>query len=107
MVRVTVSHNRTRQEVIKEVDEAVNRLTTTRLPLPVSISSVDKAWNESTMNFSLMAAMGPFKSPIRGTVTVTDKDVTIECDLPNLLTALVPEKTIEGAVQTQVRGLLR
>jgi hypothetical protein len=46
--------------------------------------------------------VGPFRSPIRGLAIVTDKDITIDIDLPKLLTAVLPERALEASV----RGLL-
>ena len=61
-----------------------------------------KRRNGKTLEFSLFAAVGPFRSPIRGLAIVTDKDITIDIDLPKLLTAVLPERALEASV----RGLL-
>jgi len=57
------------------------------------------------MTFSLTAKMGMLRNPIRGTVEVTDQDVTIDADL-GILGRLFPEEKFRTAVESRVRGLL-
>ena len=101
-MRITVLHNRDIDGARRNVERAVEKLTTINLPGAVEISRVEKRWSGRTLEFSLYAAVGPFRSPIRGLAIVTEKDVTIDIDLPKLLTAVVPERAFE----TSVRGLL-
>ena len=99
---IRVPHNRDVDGARRDVERAVEKLTTINLPGTVQISGVEKRWNGKTLEFSLYAAVGPFRSSIRGLAIVTDQDITIEIDLPKLLTAVVPERAFEASV----RGLL-
>ena len=99
---IRVPHNRVVDGARRDVERAVEKLTTINLPGTVEISGVEKRWNGRTLEFSLYAAVGPFRSSIRGLAIVTDQDITIEIDLPKLLTAVVPERAFEASV----RGLL-
>jgi autotransporter translocation and assembly factor TamB len=45
-------------------------------------------------------------APIKGTVDVTDKDLTIDVDL-GLLEKLFPVKQATAAIESRVRGLLK
>ena len=101
-MRITVPHNRGVDDARRNVELAVEKLTTINLPGAVEISRVEKRWSEGTLEFSLYAAVGPFRSSIRGLAIVTAKDVTIDIDLPKLLTAVVPERAFEASI----RGLL-
>ena len=101
-MRVTVSHNHGLDATVKGVDEAFARLDA----LGYGITNVERSWSGSTANFSLCVAVGPFRSPVRGTIAVTEDELTIDADLPRLLTSIVPEARIEGAVRSRVRGLL-
>jgi hypothetical protein len=56
------------------------------------------------MNFSLTAKMGFMTAPIRGTVLVTDKDVTIDADLGFLENLITPK--VKTQLESRVRGLL-
>ena len=101
-MRITVPHNNDISGAKANVERAVEKLSSITLPAAVEISRVEKRWSGSTLEFSLFAAVGPFRSPIRGLAMVTEKDITIDIELPKLLTAVVPERAFE----TRVRGLL-
>jgi hypothetical protein len=105
-MRVTVSHNKTRQEVMKIVDDSADQLFRGMPGSPIQIVDQTKNWSESTMHFSFTGKMGMFTAPLRGTVLVTDKDVTVECELPALLKNFVPEQKIVESVKSRISGLL-
>lgn len=105
-MRVTVSHNKTRQEVMKIVDDSTDQIFRGMPGSPLQILDQTKHWDGSTLHFSFTGKMGFFTAPLRGTVLVTDRDVTIEADLPPLLKNFIPEKTIEAGVEQKVKGLL-
>ena len=100
-MRVIVPHNKDVETAKREVERSIEKLMNVNIP-PLEITGLEKRWNDTTLSFSLIAGVGPLRSPIRGFAIVTDKHVTIDIDLPKLLTALVPEKTLES----RVRGLL-
>jgi hypothetical protein len=105
-MRVTVSHSKSEQEVKKIVDDSTDQLFGGMPGSPLQIVDQQKRWDGSTMHFSFTGKMGFFTAPLRGTVIVTEKDVTVECDLPPLLKSFIPEQKIEEGVKSQVRGLL-
>jgi len=104
-MRITISHNKTKAQAIQTVDRAAEEAFRGFAGAPVTIVDQQKSWNGSVMTFSLTAKMGFLKNPIRGTVEVTDKDVTIDADL-GMLNKLFPEEKIRASVETRVRGLL-
>ena len=101
-MRVTVPHNKGIEGAKREVERAVERLSTVNFPGTVEFTGVEKRWEGTTMSFSLFVAIGPLRSPIRGVAFVTERDITLDIDLPKVLTAIMPERTIES----RVRGLL-
>ena len=101
-MRITVRHRGDIEDAKRQIEHAVERLGSVNVPGALEISRVEKRWNGMTLEFSLYAAVGPFRSPIRGLGIVTEKDIILDIDLPKLLTALVPEIALE----TTVRGLL-
>jgi hypothetical protein len=105
-MRVTVTHNKSKQEVMKIVEDSTEQLFRGMPGTPVQIVDTNRHWDGSTMHFSFTGKMGFITTPLRGTVIVTDKDVTVECDLPPLLKALIPEHKIEQGMKDRVRGLL-
>lgn len=105
-MRVTVSHNKGKQEAMRIVDGALDRILRPDLLFQIPMTDVARNWDGSTLHFSLVIRLA-VNVPVRGTVAVTDTEITIECQLPVLLTQFIPEKTIESGVESKVRGLLR
>jgi len=65
-----------------------------------------RSWQGSILSFSLTAKLGLLSTPIKGTVEVTDQDVTVDADL-GLLNRLVPEKTVRDVIGNRIKGLLK
>lgn len=105
-MRVTVSHTKTKQEVIKIVNDSADQIFGGVPGAPVKITDQTKHWDGSTMHFSLTGKVGFFSAPLKGTVAVTDKDVTIDCELPELLKKFIPEEKVKAGIEGQVKGLL-
>lgn len=57
------------------------------------------------MSFLLTAKMGIMSTPIKGTVDVTDKDLTIEVDL-GMFNRFVDEKNAQQMIGNRIKGLL-
>lgn len=106
-MRIAVSHNRTKQEAVKLVDGAVEQMLSPDLPGPMRIENLQRQWNGDKLDFTLTAKMGFMGVPIKGDIEVTDRDIIIDVDLPNLLTRLIPEQSIKTAMESKVKGLLR
>lgn len=104
-MRVTVSHNRSKEEVVRTVDRSFDDLFQ-GLDLPVRLTQQQKSWQGSTLTFSLTAKMGLLSTPIKGTVEVTDRDLTIDADL-GILERMIPAKKAQEVITNQVRGLLK
>jgi len=105
-MRITVSHNRTKEEVIQTVDRSFNDLFQGIGALPVRLVQEHKSWQGSTLTFALTAKMGLLSTPIRGTIEVTDRDITIDADL-GILERMIPAKKAQEVIGQHVRGLLK
>jgi hypothetical protein len=104
-MRVTVSHNRPKEEVIKSIDRSFDSLFQ-GTGLPVKVVPVQKSWQGSILTFALTAKMGLLSTPIKGTVEVTDHDLTIDADL-GILERMIPQQKAQELITDQVRGLLK
>jgi hypothetical protein len=104
-MRITVSHNKPKQEVMRAVDHSVDHLFRGKGVLPLQIVHEKRAWNGSTLNFSFDAKVGFLRTPIKGFVEVTDKDITVDADL-GLFEKVFPAKQARAALEGRVRGLL-
>jgi hypothetical protein len=105
-MRITVSHNRSKQEVIRSVDRSFNDLFQGVGVLPVRLVQEHRSWQGSTLTFALSAKMGLISTPIKGTIDVTDRDLTIDVDL-GILERMMPSKKAQEVITDHVRGLLK
>jgi hypothetical protein len=95
-MRVTVSHNRSKEEVIRSVDRSFDDLFQ-GTGLPVRLTQQQKNWQGSTLTFSISAKMGLLSTPIKGTVEVTERDLTIDADL-GILERMIPAKKAQELI---------
>ena len=105
-MRITISHDRAKAEVIESVDRSFNEMFQGVAGLPVRLVVENKSWQGSVLSFALTAKMGLLSTPIKGTVEVTDHDLTLDVDL-GLLNRLVSEKTVREAIGNRIKGLLK
>jgi hypothetical protein len=105
-MRITVSHNRPKEEVISSVDRSFHHLFQGIGVLPLQLVQEHRSWQGSTLTFALTAKMGLISTPIKGTVEVTDRDLTIDVDL-GILERLIPTKKAHEMITNRVRGLLK
>lgn len=104
-MRITVSHNGRREEIIRSVDRAFDDLFKGIGTVPIQIANESRRWTGNRMDFSLSAKVGIVSTPIKGFVDVTDKDVTIDADL-GWLGRLFPAKQTQAAIEQKIKGLL-
>jgi len=105
-MRITVSHNKGKEEAMRIVDTATDTVLRPMFSGPIQMTNVQKHWSGSRLIFSLMAGMGIARVPINGWILATDTDITIECDLPAFIEGILPQR-VRSNVQSAVRGLLK
>jgi Putative polyhydroxyalkanoic acid system protein (PHA_gran_rgn) len=105
-MKVTISHNRTKAEVIESVDRSFNEMFQGISGIPVRLTVTQRTWQGSILTFALTASMGFMSTPIKGTVEVTDHDLTVDADL-GLLNKLVSEKSVKDVIGNRIKGLLK
>ncbi len=103
-MRITVSHNKSKDQIVKAVDRSFDDLFKGTPMIPIQVANEKRQWNGNTLTFSFNATMGLLSAPIKGTVDVNDHDLTIDADLGLL------EKLLGGGMtktlETRVKGLL-
>jgi hypothetical protein len=105
-VRISISHNRTKEEVVQSIERSWDDLFKEAGALPVKLTVEQRSWQGSTMTFALTAKMGIISTPIKGTVEVTDRDVIVDADL-GMLGRFVNEKTAQQLLGSRIKGLLK
>ena len=107
-MRITVSHDKGKDEAIRIVNDAADQMLRPLFSGPLRMSNVRKQWNGSTLDFSLSAGVGgAIAVPINGSIIVTERDITIDCALPAFIDRLLPESGLKAGVQAAIRGLLK
>ncbi len=91
---------------MQAVDRSFDEMMKGIASIPMKLVDERRSWQGSTLTFSLNAKMGLLKTPIKGTVEVTDQDLTIEADL-GLLERLIPKGAASKTLGTTIRGLLK
>jgi hypothetical protein len=104
-VRVTVSHKKPKQEVVRSVDRSFDDLFRGIAVVPIQFVEERRSWQGFTLTFSLSAKMGLLSTPIKGIIEVTDKDITIDADL-RALERFIPATKAREAISSRMRGLL-
>ena len=105
-MRITIAHNRSKAEIVDSVDRSFNEIFQGVSGIPVKLVVEQKSWQGSVLSFSLSARLGLLSTPMKGTVEVTDHDLTVDIDL-GLLNRLVPEQTAREVIVTRIKGLLK
>jgi hypothetical protein len=105
-VRISISHNRTKEEVVQSIDRSWDDLFKEAGALPVKLTVEQRSWQGSTMTFALTAKMGIISTPIKGTVEVTDRDIIVDANL-GMLGRFVNEKTAQQLLGSRIKGLLK
>jgi hypothetical protein len=105
-MRITISHNRSKAEIIESVDRSFNEMVQGVEGLPVRLVVQQKSWQGPTLSFSLTVKLGLLSTPIKGTVEVTDQDLTLDADL-GVLNRLVSENAARKVIGNRIKGLLK
>jgi hypothetical protein len=105
-MRVTVSHNQPKQEVIQRIDRGLDDIFKGATGGMVQITDEQRSWVDNQLNFSFNARAGFVNIPVKGLVIVDDHLVTIDVDLPSFVNNLFPEQKMASGIETRVRGLL-
>ncbi len=104
-MRITISHKQTKTEIMEKVDRSFGKIFQGASGLPLQFVVEQKSWQGSILSFLINAKMGMLSTPIRGTVEVTDQDVTVDADL-RILSRFLPEEEAKEMLGKGIKGLL-
>jgi hypothetical protein len=104
-MRITVSHNKSKDQIVQAVDRSFDDLFKGNPVIPIQMTNEKRQWQGSMLVFSFNAKMGVLSAPIKGTIDVSDRDVTIDVDL-GLLEKLLGSGAGRTALEGRVKGLL-
>jgi hypothetical protein len=104
-VRITVAHTKSKEEIKRVVDRSFDDLFKGVASMPLQLVDEKRQWAGDVLSFSFGAKVAMMTSPIRGTIQVTERDVTIDADF-GLLEKLLPAAQAKAAIENRVKGLL-
>jgi hypothetical protein len=104
-VRITVAHTKSKDEIKRLIDRSFDDLFRGVGAIPLQIVDEKRKWENDTLFFSFGAKVSLITSPIKGTIAVTDCDLTIDADF-GLLEKLLPSAQTKAAMETRIKGLL-
>ncbi len=104
-MRIIVPHDKGREEAVRRLDEAVDRMLASSYP-GIKISDPQKSWEDATMNLSLRVGAGFVNVLVAARSQVEDSQVIIDCELPAIVKHFMPEEKIRAEVEARVRSLL-
>jgi hypothetical protein len=105
-MRIIVPHNQPKEEVVRAVDQAITDLFQKSIGIPIQFVQQQRSWQGSKLTFSMIAKMGLLRTPIKGIVEVTDRDVLIDVDL-GMLERLIPADKARDMLGSRIKGLLK
>ena len=105
-MRIIIPNKKSVEETRGIVERSTEDLFRSAAGGIVQISDIKKAWTGNTMTFSFRAAVAFISTPIDGTVAVTEKDVTIDVNVPEVLRHFIAEDKLKSGIESRVRGLL-
>ena len=103
-MQITISHNRSKAEMIASVDRSFDEMLRGKAGLPVQLVVKQKSWQGQILSFTLTAKMGLLSTPIKGTVEVTERDLIVDADL-GLLKNILPEKAVREVFADRLKAL--
>lgn len=105
-MHIEQAHALGQAEATRRLDACADELLSREFPAGVKVSGLSRTWSGGTMPFSFTAKKGFFGAKISGVIRATDQLVTLDAELPGIVTALVPEEKIRGELQAQLARVL-
>jgi hypothetical protein len=102
-MRITLSHTKSKEEAARSVDRSLDDLFRGTGIIPVQFVEERRSWHGSTLTFSLYAKIGVARTPIKGTIEVTDRVITIDADL-GWLERMIPATTARESIRESLQN---
>jgi len=105
-MHIEQKHTLGKAEAIRRIDGMIEETMRNGPPAGVTVADFSKVWSGDTLRISFTAKKGFFGVKIAGVMLVADDLVTMDAELPGLLTAFLPEEKIRGDIQKQLERIL-
>ncbi len=104
-MHITVAHSKSKEEIKRVIDRSFEDFFRTVGAMSIEITNQKRVWDGYTLSFSFGAKVALLTSPIKGTILVGERDVTIDIDF-GLLEKLLPAAQTKAAIESRVKGFL-
>ena|SRR5579864_7186233 len=105
-MRIIIPNNKNVEETKRIVETSTEDLFRSAAGGIVKVTDVEKRWTGNTMTFVFKASIAFLSTPIEGTVTVTEQEVTIDVAIPEALGKFLSEDKLKAGIESRIRGLL-
>lgn len=105
-MRLEIEHDLSEEAAREKINGFLDQLSSTDLLAGVKLSNPKMVWTGNVMDLSFRLNKGFLRVNVDGTLTVTDKSVIIEINIPAIVTSFIPEKDIARRIESQARSLL-
>jgi hypothetical protein len=105
-MRIIIPNNKNVDETKKIVERSTEDLFRSAAGGVIQISDIEKSWSGNTMTFTFKAGVAFLSTPIKGTVIVTEKEVTIDVAIPEAFRHFISEDKLKSGIETRIKGLL-
>src|SRR5437773_7615621 len=96
------NHDLGKEDAVHKIDTFLDDLMSRKVPGGITIKEPSKSWSDNVMRFSFKARKGFIGTTISGAIQVNDDYVVMDCDLPGVVTAFVPEDKIRNVINEQL-----
>ncbi|MCK5044124.1 polyhydroxyalkanoic acid system family protein [Candidatus Parcubacteria bacterium] len=97
-MKIVHDHNMENREAIKRVDNNLEKL----LPNNVEISNFNKRLHYNILSFSFDVSIGLLNPTVYGKIKVSDEQIKLELELPDLISAVTNEDAISEAIKEKL-----
>ncbi len=101
-MRITRNHTLGKEEAVARLNRFIENLHILPLPSGVEIDDVSAQWENEWLHLSFKARKGIFGTTITGKIFADDHAVTLESDLPPIVTTFIPEERIVDALSEKL-----
>ncbi len=92
------THGVDKQEAIRRIDGYLDELVQRQWPMGIKVKEADKKWTGDRLDFSVKGKKGLMGATLHGSIEVGENDALLKMDLPGVVTSLVGEDRIRGAI---------
>lgn len=105
VMHIERNHKVGQAEAIRRINQLLDDLVQREFPQGITVQNFTRNWSANVARFSFKAEKSFFGVTIAGVVRVDDELITLDLDLPGLVTTFVSEDEIRQVINQQLVDL--